>query len=577
MHIDYKSYMLVNYMDSQMILTLLNMIKMPCSCNKIIYNDKNIPIDIEYLHFNDDFRSLFKDVYSFNTPTSLRQILPLTSYHFNKFITDCADTLNGKSSYDEVIYDIIPGSWILTTVLPLEGNLILMVYTDIIEQATNRLHIDDFFAINLELMCVSSLDDIYLKVNNMFESIFGYTKQELEGQSMISIVHKDDQESTLEALNKRKLHSGNDKYINRCLCKDGSYRIIEWRSLEKGHLIFSTGQDITEEINTQAELNKKNDQLKKLATLLKKSNKKLEALANTDKLTGLYNRNFFDVRIAHEMKESDKNYTPLSMIIYDIDHFKNVNDDYGHPVGDEILKYHSSILSRFLRKSDYAFRIGGEEFAILLHNTNLEDATNIAENIRIAFESSPHPIAGKVTASFGVCQHKHNESFVSWYKKIDKALYVAKNKGRNQVIVYQKNITPIASLSIEWDSNWNSGNAHIDTQHKNLLSLAVEINDLMYSNGSNKDLANLINTLINQTQIHFADEEQLLKEVGYPDLNKHKATHLSLIDRALKLKDDYEQKKVKASFIISFLIDDVLMNHMLIEDIKFFSYFRKNS
>lgn len=165
--------------------------------------------------------------------------------------------------------------------------------------------------------------------------------------------------------------------------------------------------------------------------------KKAEALqyiGNHDQLTGLYNRHFFETIILEEMKRSDRYSDPISLIMFDIDHFKFVNDTWGHPVGDELLKLIARVTLGVIRSSDIFVRFGGEEFLVLMTETECEGAVNAAEKIRQAIEKINHPVTGKQTVSLGVAERNPSESFMDWYKRVDKAMYAAKRLGRNRVV-----------------------------------------------------------------------------------------------------------------------------------------------
>ena len=169
-------------------------------------------------------------------------------------------------------------------------------------------------------------------------------------------------------------------------------------------------------------------------TIQKQAEEEFKNKAITDELTGLYNRRFLDERINEEIQHSDLYNEPISMIILDLDHFKHINDTWGHPVGDEVLKQTAKIASSIIRKSDVLFRLGGEEFLVLMPQTTTNDALVVAENIRETLDKNSDPIAGKITASFGVAEKMKSESFNSFYKRVDKALYHAKEGGRNRVV-----------------------------------------------------------------------------------------------------------------------------------------------
>ncbi|WP_415036786.1 diguanylate cyclase [Azonexus sp.] len=163
----------------------------------------------------------------------------------------------------------------------------------------------------------------------------------------------------------------------------------------------------------------------------------LKNLANTDSLTGAANRRFFLVAAEQELLRSKTLLTPLSLALFDIDWFKKINDTWGHPVGDRVLKAVAQICQSQLRKQNLFARIGGEEFAILLPKTGLAEAQKIAERLRAAittihFEDIPE--MGPISASFGLtaCPDE-TPHFDALFARADKALYQAKAAGRNRV------------------------------------------------------------------------------------------------------------------------------------------------
>ncbi|WP_200763826.1 GGDEF domain-containing protein [Nitrosophilus alvini] len=162
---------------------------------------------------------------------------------------------------------------------------------------------------------------------------------------------------------------------------------------------------------------------------------KFQLLAVTDKLTGVYNRNKFYEVAQREMERSKRYKRPLSLIIMDIDYFKKINDTYGHDTGDYVLKTISKILKQGLRKSDYFFRWGGEEFIVLAPETTLYGAKQLAEKLRTMIENHKFDKIGRVTASFGVASYEMEKDADEIIKKADNALYTAKESGRNRVVL----------------------------------------------------------------------------------------------------------------------------------------------
>jgi diguanylate cyclase (GGDEF)-like protein len=165
----------------------------------------------------------------------------------------------------------------------------------------------------------------------------------------------------------------------------------------------------------------------------------LELLATADPLTGLFNRRHFYTLGKYELGKACLEETPLSMIMLDIDHFKQVNDNYGHATGDLVLVEISKLIVGNARKGDVCFRYGGEEFVVLLPNTRLEYALEVAERIRNVLSGLPIQIENdeiKVTASLGVAQAElKDNNLANVIDKADQALYRAKAIGRNQISV----------------------------------------------------------------------------------------------------------------------------------------------
>lgn len=165
--------------------------------------------------------------------------------------------------------------------------------------------------------------------------------------------------------------------------------------------------------------------------------KKLETMATTDKLTGAANRQAFDMLFEQALKGVRRNKTPLSAVMFDIDHFKEVNDTFGHTTGDTCLKCVAGIARSRIREMDILFRWGGEEFLILLADCSLDQAAKIADDIRVSLtrckEVAHHGRNVTVSASFGVAQLADSDVSTDLIRRADQALYSAKERGRNRV------------------------------------------------------------------------------------------------------------------------------------------------
>lgn len=168
--------------------------------------------------------------------------------------------------------------------------------------------------------------------------------------------------------------------------------------------------------------------------------KRLKNSNITDHLTQLYNRRYLDKLLAKIHEESVKRKIPFSAIMLDIDHFKKINDDYGHDKGDEVLKTFADILARTVRTEDYAARFGGEEFMVLLVNSILTDAVMVAFRIKTAIAKEKIKDVGYITVSMGVIEvgEKLDENVEDIVKHVDELLYAAKESGRNRIIARGK-------------------------------------------------------------------------------------------------------------------------------------------
>lgn len=180
--------------------------------------------------------------------------------------------------------------------------------------------------------------------------------------------------------------------------------------------------------------------LKVLQDELRDANKRLEALADTDGLTGLFNRRYLDSLLQRELQRTTRYKTPLGVVLLDLDHFKQINDRYGHQTGDEVLRNVSKLVSQAVRVTDSVARYGGEEIAIVFTQTQALGVSEVTERLRQTLADFEHVHQGQVvrgTASFGVsvCDGKGVvPSATEILERADRALYRAKHSGRNRVV-----------------------------------------------------------------------------------------------------------------------------------------------
>lgn len=180
-------------------------------------------------------------------------------------------------------------------------------------------------------------------------------------------------------------------------------------------------------------LSRRNEERAQAEEELNRVNAILEYQATTDSMTGINNRRKF-LELLHEKIQEAKRYDiPLALIFFDIDHFKLINDSYGHETGDNVLRELARIVTGMIRQTDVFARFGGEEFVLLVHNSEAGTGRELAEKIRSRIEEHKFPIIGRMTCSFGISTFSQGDSEESFLKRADDAMYASKQAGRNRV------------------------------------------------------------------------------------------------------------------------------------------------
>jgi diguanylate cyclase (GGDEF)-like protein len=212
-----------------------------------------------------------------------------------------------------------------------------------------------------------------------------------------------------------KNHLNYSKPIDaKIACKDGSYKWCESRYYRKGDIVYGIFVDITE---------------------TKKAHQELINLSIIDDLTKIKNRRAYNEKIENLIFTYNRFRSPTTVAIFDIDNFKKINDTFGHKMGDKVLIELSSLVSNTLREFDSLYRVGGEEFVIILENTKLSYALDIMNKLIKNIESDINLLEDRrVTISMGLSQIKEEDTTGSIYKRVDELLYQAKESGKNRVI-----------------------------------------------------------------------------------------------------------------------------------------------
>jgi diguanylate cyclase (GGDEF)-like protein/PAS domain S-box-containing protein len=266
----------------------------------------------------------------------------------------------------------------------------------------------------------------------------GYQPEEMLGRKLADFLTEVSKEYFLEQVRIRLARRDDPAQAENALhdvqfiCKNGfikwvqvSARLIRKNGEFTGYI--GTTRDIMERKEYEYQLNQYVQELKKINTELEKS-------ATVDALTGSYNRRKFEDDLDMLVSQARQAPHDFSIIFFDIDRFKSVNDHHGHPTGDRVLQRIAQLVMANIRKTDRLFRWGGEEFTILLYDTKLEDARSVAEKIRRLIANEDFGVEKKITISFGVCQYREPENADQIVARADKTLYQAKVQGGNRVI-----------------------------------------------------------------------------------------------------------------------------------------------
>ncbi len=331
-----------------------------------------------------------------------------------------------------------------------------------------------------------------------------------------------------------------------------------------------------------------NDEIGKLGSVLVKSDlsiqskqEKLESYAKVmtnkalfDSLTKLANRELFFDRLNTALTQAQRYSFRVAILFIDLDHFKFINDELGHEMGDELLAQVAARLQTCVRKDDTVARIGGDEFAILLSHLDChrEDWDFVAEKI-IAELSSVFILNGNeysIGCSIGISEFPDNGKFATeLLRKADEAMYAVKHSSKNNFIHY----------SSKWDEVISMSNSEIDHDHLCMLDMVDAINNKIEENEFDKtEILRLIDHLYANTIEHFRREESLLVEHSYPNAETHGQIHQQILQQLKKYRSNIEQAETNRQQCadIFFTIKDLLISHVLIVDVKYIQYLRKN-
>ncbi|MFT3863602.1 MAG: sensor domain-containing diguanylate cyclase [Solirubrobacterales bacterium] len=272
-----------------------------------------------------------------------------------------------------------------------------------------------FFELSQDLLCTMDTNGRCIEVNAAWQRHLGYRPDEMRGKRLLELTHPDDRAHATEEAMRVFRGEISEGLETRVQAKDGSWHWLRTSSVfepEEG-LVYARSADVTER--------------KAIAAEREALMREVELLARSDALTGLPNRRALDDQLPREMARALRAETPLCLAIIDIDHFKAYNDTHGHLAGDAVLRDCAREWDGALRGEDTILRYGGEEFMVILPNCEPEDAAEIVERLRAATPDDQ-------TCSAGLAQWRQGESVDDLVGRADRALYEAKESGRDRLV-----------------------------------------------------------------------------------------------------------------------------------------------
>lgn len=302
--------------------------------------------------------------------------------------------------------------WLFTTI---SLSVVMLLMTGIVAR---RARADErarhFFDLSRDMLCTANMDGYFVELNDAWTQHLGYSLEEMRAVPFVERVHPEDRERTEAEAAALFLGGETLSFENRFRAKDGSWHWLRWSSQlsPDESMIYARAADVTELKQIEAEREELLGQV--------------QDLARRDSLTGLPNRRALEEQLPQEMARARRSESPLCVAIVDIDHFKSYNDTHGHLAGDEVLRACAREWDGVLRGEDTLVRFGGEEFLLLLPDTEPDQAAEVVERLR---EQTPMD----QTCSGGLALWDQVESIDDLLRRADEALYLAKAGGRDQL------------------------------------------------------------------------------------------------------------------------------------------------
>jgi diguanylate cyclase (GGDEF)-like protein/hemerythrin-like metal-binding protein/PAS domain S-box-containing protein len=456
-----------------------------------------------------------------------------------------------------------------------------------VARAMYRLEIPDLFAHLLHTrdvgFAIKALDGRYVYANPGYAQMLGIPDaDEVLGRQDGDMLVGDAAAVFLAAHQRVQAERGAVEIVHEARVEDGTTRQFalthfpvgdEDGMLEAVGVVALTTHTVEDGGGTEQALRS----AEKVNSQLRSTINSLQELASTDTLTRVWNRRHCEDLLESETHRSIRFGHPLSILLIDIDHFKSINDRFGHGAGDRVLAEFADCLRDGMRRSDELARWGGEEFLLLMPSTGLAGAHRSGERIRERLAQSQFTAVGGLSASIGVAEFAPTESIKEWLARADEALYRAKRGGRNRVEVDASVATeapPETSdgnfIHLVWKQRFACGHPMIDRQHRHLFDRCNRLLSAVVTNQPLEEIDNLIRELIDKVTRHFHDEEELLDELGFEDLPAHRREHATLMARALEMASSFRARQLSTGELFEFIAHDVVARHLLGADRQYF-------
>lgn len=300
----------------------------------------------------------------------------------------------------------------------------------------------------------------------------------------------------------------------------------------------------------------------------------MQRLAFYDPLTGLPNRRLLQLRLKELLEQEAPR--PLALMFIDLDHFKPINDTFGHETGDNLLNLVAQRMSSCIRKQDLVARLGGDEFVILLPDSG-DEVLSVADKLHHQLRH-PFQLEGQellISSSIGVALYpEHGDDAKTLMHHADQAMYQAKNRGRGRVCLFTAGLDPEQGALL-WQPGHECGHPRIDAEHRQLFVLTNRLLERMKDQQDNPaPFLETMASLFDMARHHFAFEEQMLAEIDYRELASHRQDHQRLLKKADRLLQAAKAGTLGNDELLNFIIQELVVGHMSQADRRYFPLFR---